>query len=1351
MGKLYFLAGKKSITLGRDIRNDIVISDPFVSKIHMILDCVDDDFVSVAQVSGRNGIVVNDELIRAGRRVEITRSDVLTIGKVVFVWLGKYLYIESSSNGSKAIITNVESRLKRVYITEFPCGLSEKEKKRFSPAIRQINSFDYGTIEIEEPPSRRQPEKVSALMAAGPALAMAIPMILGYGRMLSVASSLIAASFTVMNVVMRKRKFKNEERRRRNSYMAYINELDAKICERYEAYGKYLLREFPTASAYLESGGNPNILWNRPADSRFHNCYRIGRGINVFPVEISIPKFKFSQIDDSLKELPGRIKSKYEYIDNTPIWIDRTKMKFLAIVSGKADRIVEITSALIVWMMMVNSPDDMCIKVDFDSNKYTEDMAWIMKSPHYLSKEREDLIRRRWNNEEVVPFVMTITDNSEVLAEKVRDNKNFGILVKNNKYHLPAFLEAVLEEDDENNAFILDTVTGNRKKIVVDTLSVKKCSEYVRIMRRIWPEDAVSDEEIPEVVAFDRLFNEFPDTNNVIDNWCNISVVDSLAFPIGISKGGKKICLDMHEKAHGPHGLIAGSTGSGKSELLTTIVLAASLLYPPDKVGFFLIDYKGGGMSNQFAGLPHLMGSISNLSASEAMRALKSLRSENIRRQEMFIENGVNNIGDYIRKYEKNELSEPLAHILIIIDEFAELKKENPEFIQELISIAAVGRSVGIHLILATQKPAGVVDEKIRSNARFRICLRVEGKADSQDMLHTSDAADINRCGRAYMQVGNDEIYTLFQSGYAMGKKNSEDSEIRLEICDRNGRIVKKYEKADEEEDGKTWHEQCMDNICKADIMLKIKHPKRLWLPPLKEIIYAPYALNEDEDEKDDDYENEESQSKSFTLGIADDPERQRYVGIKYYMEDNEHLCVIGPGQSGKSNFLVCLLEGLIRSLSADEVNLYIMDFGGGKLKAYENAAICGGYIGNDTKKRTRMMLNHLCDELNLRKRGISCNGQLLLLVIDNFGEIADEIDEKIMSVFSDICRYGKTFGIRLIITGMEIGQKDVPSSIINFIDRMIFLGRNDIYRIASCLSVAAREIPAIGDVPGRGLVKNKEDVLEFQTYYFPEDQIDIKGVEKISSAKARQYPYIPDNPSIEAFMERVGDEANYDCTYKFREERKNDNINVPAGYEKESGKIYRLPFDIISCILISGRKDSGQNNLIEVINLILARMSIKTINVYNVNTLLNILKTVEEEPHFKEHLYLIVSDLNKLLTEFYDNPFDDKQEILLSKYLDNKIKKRSVSIAGIIDNTINRTIKDTPVFKSLFNRPYVIYLGGCLDEQKIFDFSYLSYSQQAEKKNNNIATVIKYDRRIFRGDIIIPYIEEEEIKYDYY
>ena len=288
--------------------------------------------------------------------------------------------------------------------------------------------------------------------------------------------------------------------------------------------------------------------------------------------------------------------------------------------------------------------------------------------------------------------------------------------------------------------------------------------------------------EIPNAITFFEMYGVTTLKElNVLERWKKNRTYDNMRALIGVKSGGQACYLDLHEKYHGPHGLVAGTTGSGKSETLQTYILSLALNFSPDDIGFFVIDYKGGGMGNLFSGLPHVLGQISNLSGNQIRRAMVSIKSENQRRQRVFNENGVNNINAYTHLYKSGEAKLPVPHLFIIIDEFAELKREEPDFMRELISVAQVGRSLGVHLILATQKPSGTVDDNIWSNSKFRLCLRVQDRQDSMDMLHKPDAAYLTQAGRGYLQVGNDELYEQFQSGWS-GAVYEEDASSSKQV-----------------------------------------------------------------------------------------------------------------------------------------------------------------------------------------------------------------------------------------------------------------------------------------------------------------------------------------------------------------------------------------------------------------------------------------------------------------------------------------------------------------------------------------------------------------------------------------
>ncbi|WP_255202011.1 FtsK/SpoIIIE domain-containing protein, partial [Streptococcus oralis] len=351
-------------------------------------------------------------------------------------------------------------------------------------------------------------------------------------------------------------------------------------------------------------------------------------------------------------------------------------------------------------------------------------------------------------------------------------------------------------------------------------------------------------------------------------------------------------------------------------------ILSLAVNFHPHDVAFLLIDYKGGGMANLFKNLPHLLGTITNLDGAQSMRALASINAEIHRRERLFGEFEVNHINQYQKKFKNGEATEPLPHLFLISDEFAELKVNQPDFIKELVSIARVGRSLGVHLILATQKPSGVVDDQIWSNSRFKIALKVADRSDSNEMLHTPDAAEITQTGRAYLQVGNNEVYELFQSAWSGADYQPDKDDMGIEdhtiyLINELGQYeilnedLSGLEDVDEIKEVPTELDAIVHHIqllCEEQEIPPVPQP---WLPPLKERI----TLDELEEVQPTVAWTQEK-PLSVLLGMADIPQAQKQEAVSINLSKDGHILLYGSPGTGKTTFLQTAGMDLARKFS---------------------------------------------------------------------------------------------------------------------------------------------------------------------------------------------------------------------------------------------------------------------------------------------------------------------------------------------------------------------------------------------------------------------------------------------------
>lgn len=831
-----------------------------VSKSHCKIVKRDNNFVLEDMSS--NGVFINSKRVVGSRQLQF--GDCIDIFGLRIVFLNQFIAVNASVEN-----LDIEKKVMKRYIPKISPAINTKnnaaEKKQiFHRAPRNIPKIENEKIEIEGPPAPKELNAQSTLMAIGPSLTMTIPMMAGCllsalstqasgggssafmytGLVTTISSALIGSTWTIVNMRRAKKANKEEENKRFEAYGEYLIKCTGEVKSKYENNLQALRNLYPEAQVCSQYGIQSSELWNRNVRHEDFLYHRLGLGDIPFQVPIEVPKMKFTLVNDSLAEKPRMIKESYKMLHNVPVCVDLMKNNLIGLVGGEEGTgCYSVMYNLVAQIAASNCYTDVKLAFLYDEDKKKECWEFAKWLPHVWTEDKKTrlvagnkneasevfyeitkVLRMRteekdssFGSKEIPkPYYILFLESPDLLEGELiskyilNSEENVGIttiMMTESAHELPNECEYIIENTVHyQGMYKITDGLDDRIPVAYDMITPGQLEIFARRLSSIEVNEVETGGEIPNVLTFFDMYgiNKLEELD-VLDRWKKNRTYESIKALVGQKAGGTDCYLDVHEKYHGPHGLVAGTTGSGKSETLQTYMLSLALNYSPDDIGFFIIDYKGGGMAHLFDGLPHMIGQISNLSGNQVRRAMVSIKSENLRRQRIFNEHGVNNINLYTRLYKNNEASMPIPHMFIIIDEFAELKREEPDFMRELISVAQVGRSLGVHLILATQKPSGTVDDNIWSNSKFRLCLRVQDKQDSMDMLHKPDAAYITQAGRSYLQVGNDELYELFQSAWSGATYDENSGSVQTDIAkmlSENGKaaLVGSYAKIKQKE-----------------------------------------------------------------------------------------------------------------------------------------------------------------------------------------------------------------------------------------------------------------------------------------------------------------------------------------------------------------------------------------------------------------------------------------------------------------------------------------------------------------------------------------------------------------------
>ncbi len=1141
----YSLVDVDEIKIGRGNVNDIRYISSFVSGDHALMRRTATGW-GIVDNNSQNGVFVN--------RKKVSYTE-LKCGDEIYIMGLRILmgteYIGINTEGRNMELNSI--KLKPVQPDLLPHSLPQSEEEElFNVRPRRRKPFPEDRIVIEAPPMPMHGDRMPLVLRMGGSMVMGTTSLLA-GNVTSVLTSLM---LPMMSTRFTEKQRKEYEERRQVVYRDYLERIWKQIEETLRIEQSAFEWNYPDLSHSLQIAENKERLWERKKTDDDFLTVRVGAGDRNMITPVDYPVDKLSIEPDLLEEEMRYQSNRPRLLKNVAVQFSLTE-DFLCGVSGPKQIKAEFIRQLIMQLVIYHRYDEVKIVFLADEDVMKE-FAYVRYLPHvwddmrslrfmasteaeagsigeYLKgvfSEAEESDKKKpelktWLRTHpyyvVIAFDKRLMESIELFKEVLHEEKSYGISLISVFDDLPRECTRLFSLQENCSGEVIPILYPDKptENFHLDSYDPVMLYGSARMIANMKLKTLQQEYLLPKSLSFLGMFGVGRIEHlNIENRWKNSNPVQSLETPVGVGTNGELFMLDLHQKYHGPHGLVAGTTGSGKSEFLLTYILSLAVNYDPNEVAFVLIDYKGGGLAGAFDDpehgirLPHLVGTITNLDGSGIRRSLIAIQSELLRRQRVFNEvkhntdEGTMDIYTYQRLFRNGKVEEPMPHLFIISDEFAELKDQQPEFMDKLISAARIGRSLGIHLILATQKPSGVVNDQIRSNTKFRVCLKVQDRSDSMDMLLRPDAAGIKETGRFYLQVGYNEYFAMGQSAWSGADYVPQDEVIAavddsLQLIDHTGHSLietkKKVEKG-----AKTGSQLVATVKYISDIAGRRQlNPRQLWKPAISfQLSYKEaYPLLKEQDV---------SEGITAFMGIVDDPENQEQFPFVYDIQHGNHILILGESGSGKSTLLQTMLYDLTSRYTPEQVNYYIIDCSSHALRVFRDAPHCGAWFSEEDESDIARLLKFYKEEVARRKTLFEDEDvtgydmyltrhklPLMLFVIDNIAAF-NAINDRYYSDLHEYIKLAAGLGIFFIITASF--QNELYSRTKQELGGRIALTLKEKYDYGELLVGKCEYVP--DKKPGRGMINLDGRLLEFQAATIwdseSDDSVDNETLRKI-------------------------------------------------------------------------------------------------------------------------------------------------------------------------------------------------------------------------------------------------------------
>lgn len=1240
----YAIPYECQIHIGRSKKNDIVLNESYVSRNHLLI-TAEKGRIRIEDLESTygtylNGSPVKKAMLKSGDEIDICDLRMICKENRLYFYnlheKPEFKYQKETNHPGMA--TNIVSTRKGYPIYHRSPRIRESlpvDEVRLSHSPNKPQKFSIRKANF-------LPLLSSGAMA-GASIAMSTfsPAMLAMraAMMISPVGSLIGNS----NKKARKMLMVEEEERFRK-YADYIAGEKAHIRAIGEKQREITNQENP-APEICETILNKmsTSLWERTATDSDFLQVRMGAGYAPLCVEVKPPTDvnDFHMERDELEELTDRIIQETHLVDDVPARLDLLKYSSVGVI-GNRRKVTDLLKNLLVSLSTLHFFRDVRIVGVFDPEEEEEwkSMRWL---PHiwddelqtrYLSfdpltaesfesatlsgekdhvdsyakfrekvnsilAERKDPdFQAKWKNGmSPVPhyiFLFASRKKTECFLPMLSENDPAmgisTIFLYDEQYYLPNFCQYIVNVDDpydDRTATAFYKYRADEKMwFTMDPpIPQRKFDVFCRQMSAIEAEDAAARGQIPSSLTFLQCMdvNRVRDLN-VLERWKKNDSAVNITAPLGEGEGGKLFSLSLHR--HCSHGLVAGMTGSGKSELLISWLLSIACNYHPEDVSFVVIDYKGGSTAYALEKLPHVCGIITDV-GSGIDRCMQSLEYELRRREDIFASVGAKDIKEYIKGHHKGEFQEAVPRLLIVFDEFKELIKERPVVKKMVDSIAAKGSSLGVHLILATQSPADAVDEGTWNNTQYQICMKVQNAAASKVMIHEPDAAMITQAGRAYVRVGTSEkaeTFALIQSAWsgAPYRENKEQGALEVRYVTMDGSRIKTVEEnhtrfvSDKKE-----IEAVIAYIAKTAQAAGIEKQPSPWKTELPDL-FSWKKLPVEGSFDGEKWEMTEAPWLSVPVGIFDRPELQMQ-GVQYmdFLKEG-NFGVFGSSQTGKTSLLRTIATSLCRMYSPRDIHLYIIaDMAG--MEAFPQV---GGVVGSGQEEKLGKLINMLIsfleerrkifnqervDSLKAYRELVSEEMPAVFVLIDRFSGIL-ESNQDYKDVFVRLFSEGPSKGIYFVYTG--VNNTGVPYKLTANVSGAISFMQADRSEYSTLIGqVRDTRLP---NRVGNALIKVNQELINFQkAMYEPgendkEREMALKAeAESMTEAwrgkPALKIPVLPESISVKSMADLSGSEQG-----------------IAVGLDTESIEAVYVKPGETTAMAVTGRVGCGKSTMLQ-------------------------------------------------------------------------------------------------------------------------------------------------------------------------